>query len=142
MAMTRSELMSRIRSKGTGPELCLRRRLRSAGIQHRSQRLIEGVRVDFAFPGSRLLVFIDGCFWHGCPRHGSIPSSNRTYWATKFRQNKSRDRRQARILRARGWQVLRIWEHEARDGFKRAILRIIRGLGNGGASRMRAHNVG
>ena len=66
---------------------------------------------DFAFDSNRLAIFIDGCFWHGCPRCYRRPSSSQTYWDSKVRRNIKRDTRVARLLRSQGWSVIRIWEH-------------------------------
>jgi DNA mismatch endonuclease (patch repair protein) len=68
------------------------------------------VRPDFVFARSRTAVFVDGCFWHGCPRHGTQPKGNRAFWKNKFARNKARDRRVNRVLRRAGWRVVRIWE--------------------------------
>jgi len=67
---------------------------------------------DFCFPEAQVAVFVDGCFWHGCPRCGHIPKSNREYWTKKIDRNKDRDNRISLELRENGWQVVRIWEHE------------------------------
>lgn len=72
------------------------------------------VRPDFVFPRRRLAVFVDGCFWHGCPRHGTQPKSHRAFWRRKFARNKRRDARVNRELRRLGWRGLRIWEHALR----------------------------
>lgn len=69
------------------------------------------VRPDFVFQRARVAVFVDGCFWHGCPRHGTKPSSNKSFWREKLAKNRERDRRVTRTLRRAGWQVVRIWEH-------------------------------
>lgn len=69
-------------------------------------------RPDFVFRNHRVGVFVDGCFWHGCPRHGRVPISNRGYWLKKLQRNKRRDREISRTLRKLGWRCLRIWEHE------------------------------
>jgi DNA mismatch endonuclease (patch repair protein) len=66
---------------------------------------------DFTFRAQRVAVFVDGCFWHGCPRHGTQPRQNRRFWERKLNGNRARDRRVNRALRAKGWRVLRIWEH-------------------------------
>ncbi len=71
-------------------------------------------RPDFAFPARRVAVFVYGCFWHGCPRHGTLPKSNARFWREKIARNRERDREVNRELRRRGWRVLRIWEHELR----------------------------
>ena len=70
------------------------------------------VRPDFVFPRLRLAVFVDGCFWHCCPKHATWPRNRAAFWLAKITGNKARDRRVNRLLRARGWTVLRIWEHE------------------------------
>ena len=72
------------------------------------------VRPDFVFRAARLAVFVDGCFWHGCPRHGTRPKGNAAFWRRKFAANRARDRRVNRALRRAGWRVLRIWEHTLR----------------------------
>ena len=76
-----------------------------------SQQHCLQVRPDFVFPKLRLAVFVDGCFWHGCPRHGSQPKGNGAFWRKKLAANVARDRRVNRALRRSGWKVLRIWEH-------------------------------
>lgn len=70
------------------------------------------VRPDFVFPRLRVAVFVDGCFWHGCPKHGTQPKTNAAFWRDKIVTNKARDRRVNRLLRKRGWIVVRVWEHE------------------------------
>jgi len=67
---------------------------------------------DFVFVKQRVAVFVDGCFWHGCPKHSSCPATNRVFWAKKLARNKSRDRLVVRTLRRHGWKVLRVWQHE------------------------------
>ncbi|MBI1826410.1 MAG: DNA mismatch repair protein Vsr [Planctomycetes bacterium] len=67
---------------------------------------------DFVFPKLRLAVFVDGCFWHGCPKHFNMPVSNGEFWKRKLEANKRRDRLVNRTLRSRRWRVLRVWEHE------------------------------
>jgi len=69
-------------------------------------------RPDFVFPARRLAVFVDGCFWHGCPRHGTMPKGNRSFWRAKITRNRERDREVGAELRRLGWKVLRVWEHE------------------------------
>jgi len=108
----RSQVMAAIRSRGNkATELKLASILRQAGITgwRRHQRLPG--RPDFAFPRHRIAVFVDGCFWHGCPRHCRMPQCNRPYWDAKISRNIARDRQVTGILRAGGWRVLRIWGH-------------------------------
>ena len=76
------------------------------------------VRPDFVFRPARLAVFVDGCFWHGCPQHGTQPKGNAAFWKVKFARNQARDRRVNRALRRAGWHVLRIWEHALRRATK------------------------
>jgi len=70
------------------------------------------VKADFVFPKLKVAVFVDGCFWHGCPKHATKPRNNAAFWRKKLAANQTRDRQVNRTLRAAGWQVLRIWEHE------------------------------
>lgn len=84
---------------------------------------------DFVFPKQRLAVFVDGCFWHGCPKHATQPSSNPSFWRRKLARNKTRDKLVVRTLKQRGWSVLRIWQHELkRPNQGRCIARIQRAL--------------
>lgn len=69
-------------------------------------------RPDFTFPSQRLIVFVDGCFWHGCPKHLRMPTNNRSYWKKKIAGNMARDRSNTTQLRMSGWKVIRVWEHE------------------------------
>ncbi len=109
----RSEVMSRIRGRGNrATELALLELLRASHIYGwRRHARVEG-RPDFAFKTARLAVFVDGCFWHCCPRCGTQPSNNRGFWEKKLAANRKRDRTVNRILRGDGWTVLRIWEHQ------------------------------
>ena len=113
----RSEVMARIRSTGNkNTELKLMALLRAARISgwHRHAMVRAGetikVRPDFVFWRARVAVFVDGCFWHGCPRHGTQPRQNGEFWAAKICRNRARDRKVSRGLRQQGWAVLRIWE--------------------------------
>lgn len=129
----RSEVMSLIRSSGNkDTELKLAAILRSAGIVgwRRHQPLLG--RPDFTFRRARLAVFVDGCFWHGCPKHGRKPRSNRAYWLPKLRRNRERDASVKRTLSVAGWTVIRLWEHDLAKP-QRAVSRIKRALD-------RAHN--
>ncbi len=108
----RSQVMAAIRSKGNkATELKLVSILRAHGITGwRRHQPLPG-KPDFAFRRERLAVFVDGCFWHGCPRHGRKPSSNRRYWLPKLKRNKQRDRNVSKKLRNGGWRVVRLWAH-------------------------------
>jgi DNA mismatch endonuclease (patch repair protein) len=104
------------RKVDSGPEVKLRSCLYSAGLRYRKNPAIKYqggcVRPDIAFPGHKLAVFLDGCFWHDCPVHGSRPRSNSAYWEGKLAHNVERDRAVDRALEEAGWCVLRIWEHQ------------------------------
>ena len=107
--------MSRQRRSGTQPELLVRQLLHARGIRYRVNAAPEqGLRckADIVWRGLHLAVFIDGCFWHGCPNHATRPKANEEWWAQKLDANVARDRRTDSELAARGWTVLRFWEHE------------------------------
>jgi len=105
--------MSRVRRSGTAPELALRRALWAAGLRYRlnMRHRLPG-SPDILFVGARLAVFVDGCFWHGCPEHGTQPKTRADFWAQKIARNRARDVEDDARLRAEGWRVLRVWEHE------------------------------
>lgn len=112
----RSEVMGRIRSSGNKEtEGALAKILRRHGIRGWRRGAALFGKPDFVFRARRVAVFVDGCFWHGCPKHGTRPRQNRAFWDRKLRRNRARDRRVNRELRAQGWRVLRIWEHELRN---------------------------
>lgn len=115
MALTRSENMARIRGRDTAPELALRRALWARGLRYRVDFRTPGGRADIAVPAKTLAVFIDGCFWHGCPEHYVHPRSHRLFWDHKLRENVERDQRQTRRLLDEGWTVIRLWEHEVQE---------------------------
>jgi DNA mismatch endonuclease (patch repair protein) len=107
--------MAAQRRRDTSPELQLRRLLHARGLRYRVDLALPGLprrRADITFTRHRLIVFVDGCFWHGCPDHRSVPKSNTAWWATKLARNEARDRETDSHLAAVGWQVLRVWEHE------------------------------
>jgi DNA mismatch endonuclease (patch repair protein) len=112
----RSAVMAAIRSRGNrDTELKLASVLRDFQIKGwRRHQALPG-RPDFVFRRERLVIFVDGCFWHGCPRHGRKPDSNRDYWLPKLQRNQTRDRIVARSLRRNGWTVLRLWEHDLKN---------------------------
>jgi DNA mismatch endonuclease (patch repair protein) len=126
----RSAIMGLVRSTGNAStEQRLVRLLRAERITgwRRAARLVGSP--DFVWHRKRVAVFVDGCFWHGCPLHGHTPRSRVAYWASKLARNKSRDRIVAMTMRQRGWRVLRIWEHElSRKNEPRLLLRIRRAL--------------
>lgn len=103
------------RSVDTRPEIALRSELHRLGLRFRkNQRAIEGVRCrpDVVFRGARVAVFVDGCFWHRCPEHGTSPRANAPYWRAKLDRNVQRDRLNDLAFSNAGWTVIRVWEHE------------------------------
>lgn len=112
-AARRSEIMANVRSAGNrateGVFVSLLRKHRIKGWRRHTPLF---GKPDFVFRSSRLAIFIDGCFWHGCRVHCRLPSSNGCYWVTKIERNRRRDKLVNHTLRLKGWQVLRIWEHD------------------------------
>lgn len=112
----RSEVMRAIRSSGNqSTEIKLARLLRKNGLSgwRRGIRLLG--RPDFVFAKERVALFVDGCFWHKCPLHCTVPHNNQEFWNRKLERNVKRDRQVSRSLRAQGWFVVRVWEHELRS---------------------------
>lgn len=112
--------------RDTKPEVALRSALHAAGLRFRKDyRLdLDGVRFrpDVVFTRNKVAVFVDGCFWHSCPSHGTRPARNANYWLPKLERNVERDRKQDAALAASGWQSVRIWEHES---IAEAVQRVI-----------------
>ena len=109
-----SHRFSTMRRAGTKPEMLLRQELHRRGRRFRVQYRVEGLarrRVDIAFTRARLVVFVDGCFWHGCPVHGRVPHANNEWWTWKLDRNATRDTDTDAQLQGLGWRVLRLWEH-------------------------------
>lgn len=120
--------MSRQRRRDTGPEVDLRRLLHARGLRYRVAWPIPGLRrrtVDIAFTRRRVAVFVDGCFWHSCPEHGTAPHANSAWWRDKLATNRERDRATDAHLASLGWTVIRVWEHEPAPA---ALERITRAL--------------
>jgi len=117
----RTANMKANRRADTKPELALRRALHALGYRYRKDYrldLADGARVrpDIVFTARKVAVFVDGCFWHCCPEHGSQPANNTWYWEPKLRRNVERDRAADVALGAGGWTVVRLWEHEPLGG--------------------------
>ena len=112
----RSANMRAIRRTDTKPELALRQALHRMGYRFRKDYRLDldsgaRVRPDIAFTARKVAIFVDGCFWHACPEHGSKPSVNQGYWTPKLARNVARDRAADAALELAGWQVIRLWEH-------------------------------
>lgn len=122
----RSQVMALIRGRGNkATELALIRLFRLNRITGwRRNHLVFG-KPDFVFRKIKLAVFVDGCFWHGCPKHSNLPVNNRDFWKNKLEANKRRDSLVTRTLRNRGWRVLRVWEHTLTRRFEKQLLQRI-----------------
>ena len=131
----RSQVMSRIRGRGNKEtEVALMQLFRRQGITGwRRHRPVSG-KPDFVFPKFKLAVFVDGCFWHQCPKHSNLPVNNRQFWKQKLEANLRRDKLVGRTLRARGWRVLRIWQHELSKRNEQRLLQRIYRTGYASAS--------
>jgi DNA mismatch endonuclease, patch repair protein len=107
--------MQRQRRRDTVPELSLRRELHRLGLGYRvDRRVLTGLRrrADLVFIGARVAVFVDGCFWHSCPQHATLPRANAEWWAEKLGRNAVRDRNTDGRLHGEGWLPMHVWEHE------------------------------
>nr|WP_312028965.1 MULTISPECIES: very short patch repair endonuclease [Gordonia] len=121
------------RRRDTSPELAVRRLVHAAGLRYRvdfaplddHRRL----RADLVFTRAHVAVFIDGCFWHGCPQHHTVAKTNAEYWARKVQTNMDRDERFNALLEKAGWSVLRFWEHEEPASVARSIVRVVSAAG-------------
>jgi len=126
-ARKRSAIMARIRGKGNErTELVFVAMLRHQRITGWRRGYPVHGRPDLVFPKERLAIFVDGCFWHGCPRHRSVPATNRAFWQRKLARNKQRDRTVNRSLKGAGWSVLRVWQHELIGRNRRRLVARVR----------------
>jgi len=117
------------RSTDTGPELAVRRLVHAMGLRYRvNTRPVATLRrtADLVFSRQRVAVFIDGCYWHGCPEHHRQPRANTDYWSSKVARNRARDAATDEALRAAGWTVLRFWEHEPPAAVAEAVRAAVR----------------
>lgn len=124
----RSWNMSRIRGKNTGPELTVRSMLHRHGYRFRLGSSSLPGRPDIVLAKYRTAIFIDGCFWHACPRHGVRPKNNAAFWRKKIIGNRKRDLEVSERIRRLGWKVLRIWEHDIRRADERILMKRIDGV--------------
>jgi DNA mismatch endonuclease (patch repair protein) len=110
--LARSANMAKIRGRDTSPETMLRKALWHNGLRFRVNFRVLKTRPDIVFTARKLAVFVDGCFWHGCPQHYVMPRTRTAFWSDKLKTNTTRDREQTINLTENGWRVLRFWEHE------------------------------
>jgi DNA mismatch endonuclease (patch repair protein) len=128
----RSKIMASVRTSGGTTERKMEKILRLRGLRgYRKQWPVTG-KPDFAWPKAKLALFVDGCFWHGCPRCDRQSKSNSDFWKPKIVSNRRRDRRVSRRLRQEGWSVLRVWECRISEG--RTLSRVVRAVGRGVSS--------
>lgn len=121
--------MSNQGRRDTKPELLLRRAIWALGLRYRVDRPpLKGMRrrADIVFGPSRTAVYVDGCFWHSCPQHATFPKNNREWWREKLEANVRRDRDTDEQLRAAGWNVIRVWEHEDMDAAAERVHEVVR----------------
>jgi DNA mismatch endonuclease (patch repair protein) len=127
-AATRASMLAN-RPTDSAPELALRRALSALGLRCRRNVRVSTqarpVTVDLLFARARVVVFVDGCFWHACPKHATWPKRHGPWWREKLAANMTRDRRQRNALRANGWRVVRVWAHEDPAAAARRVLRAL-----------------
>ena len=120
--------MQKQKRRDTSVELAIRRRLHARGLRYRVDYRAETslrVRGDIVFTRRKVIVFVDGCFWHGCPQHATAPKTNAEWWRAKLDANVERDRKNTVALHTRGWCVVRVWEHDEAEA---AVDEIVRAL--------------
>jgi DNA mismatch endonuclease (patch repair protein) len=122
----RSQIMQAIRSKDTKIEMALRKELRRKGYRYRKHHSKLMGKPDIVFVKDKVAIFIDSCFWHGCPYHCRMPRTNRAYWNAKIKRNKRRDKEVTKWYKTNGWTILRFWEHGLKKSVKKCVKRIIK----------------
>ncbi|PZT71926.1 very short patch repair endonuclease [Streptomyces sp. AC1-42W] len=136
-----SARMSRQASRDTAPEVAVRKLLHASGYRYRLNERVPHMSrrtIDIAFTRAKVAVFLDGCFWHGCPEHATQPKSNAEWWRQKLDRNMARDAETTAHLVAEGWTVLRFWEHQAPAAVAEKVAETVdrerstRGTGRGG----------
>src|ERR1700676_3869822 len=121
--------MRATKARDTEPELALRSALHAAGLRFRVDKHVlqnSRRRADVVFGSCKVAVFVDGCFWHSCPVHASMPKLNGSWWAKKLACNKARDVDTNRLLSRAGWAVIRVWEHECPDPAAARVIKVVR----------------
>ncbi len=124
----RSEVMSKVRSSKTKPELKLKKLMGKFGFSYQPKNIFG--KPDFSSKKNKIVAFIDGCFWHGCKKHYRAPKQNYKYWRKKIRRNIERDKEVSKHLKKQGWKVIRIWEHDTKNNFGKFFNKIRRSIKN------------
>ena len=127
-AKQRAYCMSQIKRERTKPEIAVRKALWNLGFRYRIKNKLPG-RPDIVYPASKVAIFIDGCFWHRCPKHYVAPQTRAKFWEEKISQNVARDRRNSVLLKKLGWEVIRLWEHDINDSLDDCVELIVKALG-------------
>lgn len=123
-----SQRYAALARRDTAPELALRRALWHAGLRYRVQYKVPGLprrKIDIAFTRQKMAVQVDGCFWHGCPEHGTVPGRNTEWWRWKIQRNQDRDRDTDARLAELGWTVIHVWEHEDPAEAARRVIELL-----------------
>ena len=126
----RSSLMRKIKSRDTKLEKDIQRSLKLHKVYFAVNIKTIFGKPDIVFRKKKILVFIDSCFWHGCPKHCRLPSARRSYWVNKINRNKSRDKEVNRILKKEDWKVFRFWEHNLKRNHDSCLKKILLALKN------------
>jgi DNA mismatch endonuclease, patch repair protein len=131
--------MRMTKRRDTKPELALRSELHRLGLRFFVDRPLEGTRrrADIVFPNDRVAIYVDGCYWHSCPIHGTTPKQNRDWWIAKFAANRARDEDTVAKLHAAGWTVLRFWEHDDPAVAAKQVQSTLKMIRNSGDGRRR-----
>ena len=119
----RSYCMSQIKGKNTKPEVVLRKALWNTGFRHRLKNKLPG-NPDIVYPSLKVVIFVDGCFWHKCPKHYQPPKTRVSFWKNKINGNVERDKKNNILLQSKGWLVIRVWEHEIKNSLSTCAYRI------------------
>lgn len=126
----RSEIMRLVKSKETKLEQLFRQKLWNAGLRYTKHNENQFGKPDLMLKRKRIAIFIDSCFWHGCPEHLRVPASNRKYWISKIEGNKNRDKEVNAHYRKSGWRVIRVWEHQISKQLEEVVNRIFKVVDN------------
>ena len=122
----RSEIMAKVRNKDSKIEITLRKALWNEGFRYLKNSTKYFGKPDIVLPKYKTVIFVDSCFWHGCIKHGTMPTTRKAFWEKKITRNKERDKEVNRHHRSQGWQVLRIWEHEIKQRPKSLTSKLIK----------------